>query len=409
MQLQREIEEHIHWLGEFGKDDTGGISRFLYSDSWLKAQKALKTLFESEGFTTAFDEVGNLFARLPGSQYTDETILTGSHVDTVRNGGHYDGQLGVIAGYLALKSLKQNYGQPVRNIEVVAMAEEEGSRFPYSLWGSKNIAGVAKPGDVKDAWDHDGISFQDAMRGAGFDFKDDPAKIRKDLKAFIELHIEQGSVLETEQLPIGIVQHIAGQRRFTITISGEANHAGTTPMHYRKDAVNAAARMIHAINDKALSYGDPLVATVGRIEAQPGTSNVVPGKAEFTLDTRHTDKTELAAFTEDVTAILRDIASQLDVGIDIDMWMDEDPVPMDENVVNTIQRQCDQHQLDYKLMHSGAGHDSQILAQMVPTAMLFVPSRAGISHSPEEYTESKDLAEGVKALTSALYEMGYSK
>ncbi|MEN1967437.1 allantoate deiminase [Lentibacillus sp. N15] len=400
------IQEKLKWLGGFGKDPDGGVSRFLYSKEWIEAQQALEQIFNDEGLTVQFDDVGNLFGRLEGTTNKDETILTGSHVDTVKNGGLYDGQYGIIAGFLAIKYLKETYGAPLRNIEVVAMAEEEGSRFPYSFWGSKNIVGEAKPEDVKDIKDFDGVSFEDAMHQAGFDYKKD-AKVRDDLTSFVEIHVEQGNVLEKEEKAVGVVQHIVGQRRYTITVNGEANHAGTTPMGYRKDAMNAASRMIAQINDMAVAEGDPLVATVGKMILEPNTVNVVPGKATFTMDIRHTQKDALVHFTNKVEEKLREIAERVGVELDIDMWMDADPVPMDPKIVKVIQEQCDQNNLDYKMMHSGAGHDSQVIAPVIPTAMIFVPSRNGISHSPNEYTSPEHLAEGVRALIGALYELGY--
>ncbi|ASN06749.1 allantoate deiminase [Virgibacillus necropolis] len=405
--LENEVQEKLNWLGEFGKDPEGGVSRLLYSKEWIEAQKSLEQLFKDEGLAVQFDEVGNLFGRLEGTTKKDETILTGSHVDTVKNGGLYDGQYGIIAGFLALKYLKENYGAPLRNIEVVSMAEEEGSRFPYSFWGSKNIVGQAKNEDVKGIKDFEGIPFDDAIHQAGFDYRQNPEQVRDDLKTFIELHVEQGNVLEVEKKDVGIVQHIVGQRRYTVTVQGEANHAGTTPMGYRKDAANAVSRMVCAINDAAVAEGDPLVATVGKIILEPNTVNVVPGKATFTMDIRHTEKGALVEFADQVEVKLREIAGNLGVQIDIDLWMDADPVPMDPDVVKVLQEQCDKNDLNYKMMHSGAGHDSQNIAPVIPTAMIFVPSHKGISHSPNEYTNPKQLAEGVNALICALYELGY--
>lgn len=403
----KSIEEKLNWLGQFGSDPYGGVSRLLYSTEWIEAQHALEKLFKDEGLAAQFDEVGNLFGRLEGTTHKNETILTGSHVDTVTNGGLYDGQYGVIAGFLALKYLKETYGAPLRNIEVVSMAEEEGSRFPFSFWGSKNIVGKANAEDVKDIVDFDGVSFDDAIHQAGFDYKKNSQQVRDDVKSFIEVHVEQGNVLETEGKAVGIVRHIAGQRRYTITVNGEANHAGTTPMGYRKDAMNAASRMMVAVNDMAVAHGDPLVATVGKVMLEPNTVNVVPGKATFTLDIRHTEKNSLIGFTTEVEAKLQEIAATIGVEIDIDMWMDADPVPMDQNIVKVMQEQCEKNKLDYKMMHSGAGHDSQIIAPVIPTAMIFVPSRNGISHSPKEYTSPEHLAEGLNALICALYELGY--
>ncbi|MCM3711410.1 allantoate deiminase [Sporosarcina luteola] len=408
LDLAEETAGRLDWLGDFGKDSEGGVSRLLYTKEWVEGQHALKDWIENEGLEARFDEIGNLYGTLKGKN-TNETVLTGSHVDTVTNGGRYDGAYGIIAGIIALKYLKKHFGQPVRNIEVVSMAEEEGSRFPYSFWGSKNIVGLAKREDVETITDFDGVPFVEAMKNAGFNFTEESKGPRKDLTAFVEVHVEQGSVLETEKTAIGVVNNIVGQRRYTVEITGEANHAGTTPMGYRKDAMFAASHMIHEIISMARKIGDPLVTTVGKIEAYPNIVNVVPGKTIFTIDVRHTEKEAIVSFTEQMTARMQEISKEHEVEMDIDLWMDEDPVPMDQKVVELIEKQCKENGLNYKVMHSGAGHDSQIFAPVVPTAMLFVPSLKGISHNPAEYTEPADLAEGVKALIGALYELGYKE
>ncbi|MBR3120698.1 allantoate deiminase [Oceanobacillus profundus] len=408
-ELSKELTDMLETLGSHGKDPAGGVSRFLYTEEWVAAQKYLEKEMLDEGLDVHFDEIGNLFGTLKGSKYPNETILSGSHVDTVGNGGYYDGQFGIVAAFIAIKHLKAKYGQPLRNIEVVSMAEEEGSRFPYSFWGSKNIVGIAKNDDVRNITDFDGVPFVEAMHKAGFDFRDDTKGMREDFKAFVEIHNEQGNVLETEEKSVGVVHSIVGQRRFNIEISGQANHAGTTPMGYRKDTVFATSQMVSEIITAARKHGDPLVATVGKIEVTPNVVNVVPGNTLFTLDIRHTEKDALVQFTEEVYEILNRLAQEHQVGLNIDMWMDEDPVPMDKNIVDLMIKQCEENGLNYKLMHSGAGHDSQIFAPKIPTAMIFVPSRDGISHNPAEYTEPADLAEGVKALMGALYELAYKE
>ena len=400
------VAERLEWLGSFGKDPAGGVSRLLYSREWVEAQQALKGWMEAEGFDVRFDEVGNLSGIVQGSD-TSETILTGSHVDTVTNGGYYDGQYGIVTGVLALKYLKEHYGQPKRNLEVVSLAEEEGSRFPYVYWGSKNIVGTANREDVEGIVDFNNIPFVEAMKESGFTFRDASKAPRQDLKAFVEIHVEQGNVLENEKKSVGVVDSIVGQRRFTVEITGEANHAGTTPMGYRKDAVYAASHMIYELIGLAKQQGDPLVMTVGRMEITPNIVNVVPGKVIFTIDVRHTDKAAIVQFTDILTAKIEENANEHEVEASIDMWLDADPVPMDAEIVAIIEDQCKNSNLNYKRMHSGAGHDAQIFAETVPTAMLFVPSRKGISHNPAEYTEPADLAEGVKALIGALYELAY--
>lgn len=407
--LFHKVEEYVTWLSGIGSDPTGGTSRLLYDKNWRIAQNELKEKFEEIGLSTQFDAVGNLFGRLEGSKYPDETIMSGSHVDTVVNGGSLDGQFGILAAYLAVSHLKKEYGQPLRSLEIISLAEEEGSRFPYAFWGSKNIWGLADKTDVEDATDANDIRFVDAMRESGFDFRDSAEKIREDIKAFVEIHIEQGNVLERLGKPVGVVNSIVGQKRYTITLSGEANHAGTTPMGYRKDAVYAYSKIVSQSIDKAFAEGDPLVLTFGHVEVVPNTVNVVPGKVTFSMDCRHTDAQVLDRFTNEIEVDMEKIAKEMGIAITVECWMNELPVPMSNKVVNILESACEEAGLDYHVMHSGAGHDSQIFAQFVPTAMLFVPSIKGISHNPEEATLTKDLVEGVKALSASLYKLAYEE
>ncbi|MFC5974737.1 allantoate deiminase [Carnobacterium antarcticum] len=407
MNFDQEVANNVKWLSSIGADPTGGTTRLLYSDSWVEAQNSVKNKFEEIGMKTHFDAIGNLFGRLEGSKYPNETILTGSHIDTVVNGGKLDGQYGVLASYMAAKMLQEKYGQPLRNLEVISMAEEEGSRFPYAFWGSKNLVLEAKKEDLEDIADFDGVKFVDAMRKAGFDFRKEDEKIREDLKAFVEIHIEQGNVLETEKKSVGVVTSIVGQKRYTIVLKGQANHAGTTPMKLRKDAVYAFSKIVTQSIGKAEKIGEPLVLTFGKVEPKPNTVNVVPGEVLFTMDCRHTDQEELNQFTHEIEEDMKKIAADMGMEISIDLWMNEPPVPMDEKIVTALKEASEKNNINYRMMHSGAGHDSQIIAPYIPTAMLFVPSINGISHNPAEDTKNEDLVEGIKTLAAALYELAY--
>lgn len=406
LDLKIEISEFINWLSEIGKTEDSGITRTLYSESWIEAQNRLKDFMEEKGFYTYYDEVGNLFARLEGQKYKDETILSGSHIDTVVNGGKLDGQLGIIGAAVAMEYLREKYGKPIRNIEMVSLAEEEGSRFPYTFWGSKNIIGAIPEEKICELKDEEEITLSQAMKSAGFKFKEKET-IRKDIKAFIELHVEQGGVLEIEKKSIGIVEYIVGQKRYIVNLEGEANHAGTTPMAYRRDAIHGASRMVVDIMSKANLYGDPLVATVGKVEVWPNTSNVVPGKVAFSIDVRHTNKDISDKFTEEIQTIIKEIAKEMDLEVNIKSYMNSNPVPLDLSLIKIIENQCKEKKLNYKIMNSGAGHDSQIFAPHIPTSLIFVPSHKGISHSPLEHTETDYLVEGVKVLADTLYELAY--
>jgi allantoate deiminase len=227
------------------------------------------------------------------------------------------------------------------------------------------------------------------------------------VKAFLELHIEQGNTLEMEGKKVGVVTAITGQRRYNIRLHGEANHAGTTRMCYRHDVVQVFSQIVTESIAKANAEGDPLVLTFGHIEVTPNTVNVVPGDAMFTMDCRHTDKATLARFSEQIETDMARIAAEHGVEIEIDRWMDEDPVPMDPELVATIEQVAEDSGANYRMMHSGAGHDSQIIAPHVPTGMLFVPSVKGISHNPAEYTEAADLKAGIDMLGAALYDLAY--
>jgi allantoate amidohydrolase len=402
-----EVKRTKEWMSSFGADSTGGITRLLYSKSWLEVQNTLKEKFEELGMEARFDEVGNLYGKLIGTNPELGTIATGSHVDTVVNGGTLDGQLGIFGGYLAVKSLLEEHGKPKKNLEVISMAEEEGSRFPYVFWGSKNIFGLAKKEEVEGITDADGVKFEDAMHKCGFEFRKDDSCTISDVKAFVELHIEQGNTLEMEEKSVGVITGIVGQRRYNITLKGEANHAGTTLMRYRKDVVQVFAEIVTQSIEKAKAVGDPLVLTFGKIVVKPNTVNVVPGEALFTMDCRHTDKKVLADFSENIEKDMKEIAAKNGVEIEIDRWMDELPVPMDENLIKVIEGVCKEKQLNYRIMHSGAGHDSQVIALRIPTGMLFVPSIKGISHNPAEETKLEDLAQGIEALKASLYELAY--
>ncbi|MGF1685033.1 allantoate deiminase [Photobacterium minamisatsumaniensis] len=404
--LATKVEKTSEVLTNIGIQPNGGMTRLLYTEEWLEAQNYLLDLFEKSGLEAYSDDIGNIYGRLEGTEFPNEVIMSGSHIDTVVNGGNLDGQFGIEAAYLAIQHLNEKYGAPKRTLEVVSLAEEEGSRFPYVFWGSKNIVGIANNDDVASLKDSNGIGFVEAMRQCGFDFATDKTQ-RKDISAFIELHIEQGKVLETEGKALGVVTSIAGQRRYNITLKGEANHAGTTPMGYRKDTVYAFSKMCSQSIEKAEKQGDPLVITFGKVQPKPNTVNVVPGDILFTMDCRHTDKETLINFSSEIESDIRRISAEMGIECEIDMWMDETPIPMDPKLVDLIETTLSENGANYKRMHSGAGHDSQVFAPRIPTGMIFIPSIAGVSHNPAESTQLSDLTAGVEALIDVLYELAY--
>ncbi|WP_422485734.1 allantoate deiminase [Gudongella sp. DL1XJH-153] len=405
--MKNKVINLIDELSEYGKTENDGVTRTLFSDIWMETQSFLESDLTKKGFTTMFDEVGNLYGTVRGTQDTDETIMIGSHIDTVVNGGKLDGQLGIVAGIVAIEELIEEFGLPKKNLEVVSMAEEEGSRFPFTFWGSKNIVGRVAEEEVKGLVDQDGVSFIEAMTDKGFGFRNNNSLARSDIKAYIELHIEQGGVLEKEEKSIGLVNGIVGQKRFLIEIDGEANHAGTTPMGYRKDSLHGASKMIDSIIELGKEFGDPLVVTIGRLDVTPNTSNVVPGKVIFSVDTRHTNNEIVNEFISKFSELIESISRDMDLNTKVNQYMDGYPVPMDEQLITHMEKICISKGMDYKIMHSGAGHDAQIFAPKVPTALIFVPSRKGISHSYLEFTNPDDYMSGVELLKELLYEIAY--
>lgn len=393
----------------FGGLEHGGITRLLYSPDWNGAVRELETTFKEGGLEVSFDDIGNLSGRLVGSKYPEETILAGSHIDTVVEGGHLDGQFGILSAFIAVKYLKEKYGQPLRTLEVLSLAEEEGSRFPYTFWGSKNFFNLADKAEVETIKDAEGIRFEDAMRESGFDYRKKD-NVYEHIKAFVEVHIEQGKVLETEKKTIGVVNGIVGQKRYTVNLKGEANHAGTTPMSLRRDTVVAYSEIVTDLTKRARALGEPLVLTFGHVTPIPNTVNVVPGEITFSIDCRHIDQQILNDFSKEIEEKIKSVAKENDLTPDINLWMDESPSLMSKEIIKIVEEAAKKNVGDaYKVMPSGAGHDSQIFADFVPTAMLFVPSIGGISHNTNEETEIKDLVKGIEVLKDVLYELAYKE
>ncbi len=388
-------------LGQFGGLANGGVTRLVYDQAWVDAMTYTLKTAEAQGMQVHIDAMGNGFMTYPG---VDQTVIAaGSHIDTVQQGGIYDGAYGVVAAKLAMTQLVAEFGQPKHTMTAVAFSEEEGSRFPVSFSGSRHYAQV---GDVApDLKDAQGISFDTARRQALAQLTANFTRVEQPLpKEWLELHIEQGPVLEEAGYPLGVVSAICEQKRFTITLTGQANHAGTTPQHLRRDALKAAARLIVQLDDLAERMGEPFVFTVGEISVTPGSSNVIPGQAVFSVDIRHPQKTVVDEFEAKMRQMVADSAP---VSGTVDCWMDSRPAVMDPRLVRQFDSLLTQHGYQYLTLPSGAGHDTQIMNLKVPTAMLFVPSRGGISHAPAEYTDPAALEAGVAMLKAQLYHECY--
>lgn len=397
-------------LSCYTRKDAGaeaGVTRVLYSPEWAEAQRFLMKRMEAFGLCTYADSVGNIYGRLEGV-HAGPVVLSGSHIDTVMNGGKYDGAYGVAAAVTALHYLKQTYGPPLRSLEAVSFAEEEGSRFPLTFWGSGNVTGLYNEEMASQYKDQEGITLKEAMLGHNLGEQKGLA-FRQDVAAYVELHIEQGMVLEQSGTQIGVVEAITGQRRASVTIKGRANHAGTTPMGMRKDALAAAAEMVLAIEAAALKQGDPLVATVGKLEVMPNTSNVIPGEVCFSLDIRHPGEDVLKAFCMDLERIFAEISATRGVLVELKHSLQAASSRMDPGLCRELSTICSRRGLTWRRMVSGAGHDAQLFAPSSKAAMIFVPSREGISHAPEEFTSPEELVAGLEVLIELLYKLGYEE
>lgn len=394
--------DYLKHLSQFGGLKDGGVTRFVYDSAWVSAMDFVLQDAQSRGMTTEIDSYGNGFMTYRGKQ-SGQVIASGSHIDTVNQAGIYDGAYGLAAAVIAMSALVEQYGQPRRTMTAIAFSEEEGSRFPTSFSGSKHYAGVEEtPSDLRD---NDGITFGQARQKAVKQLSQNYPMVEQRLPCeFFELHIEQGPVLEEKGLPLGVVSAICEQKRFTVTIHGQTNHAGTTPQHLRKDALKAAVKLIYELDEAAQQIGEPLVFTVGELTVSPGSSNVIPGLVKFSVDMRHPDKNVVDHFE----ALMRTKAATLSkVSVDVDRWMDSRPAIMDARLVKQFEQFISDQKLGYMTLPSGAGHDTQIINLKVPTAMLFVPSKDGISHSPKEYTDPSYLQTGIDVLKSQLYRECY--
>jgi len=389
------LERRLDELYAIGAEPDGGTFRPLYGEAWVAAGQLVERWMKDAGLETRRDAVGNLWGRVGGS---GTAIVTGSHIDTVRHGGRLDGALGIVAGLTAVEALLRDKGKPKRTLEVVAICEEEGSRFNTNFWGSRAITGGI---------DHVPDDIAAAMRERGLDPGKVAAAARNDIDMFVELHIEQGAVLEASGKPLAVVSAIVGTAHLELVVTGRPDHAGTTPMEMRRDALAGAAAMIQAIESIARSLGAPAVATVGKIRAEPDQINVIPGRVTFTVDLRHSDLGARNALEERIRSLCGTIASERGLTLDGRVPQNRPPVPMHADVRALLKGAARDVGLEIGEMVSGAGHDAQVLAARCKVGMLFVPSIGGRSHCPEEATNPQHLELGTAVLMRALQEIAY--
>jgi allantoate deiminase len=374
--------------------DCGGVSRFAWTPELARANEWLVGRLQELGLETEIDAAGNVLGRWEEGEGT--AVLVGSHLDTVPRGGRYDGALGVLAALEVVRTLRREGVSLLRPLWIVSFNDEEGSRFQTGMLGSRAFIGDLD----REDWRRRGVA--DAMAAGGFDFERlGEAKAVDRVGAYLELHIEQGPVLEKEGLDLGIVSGIAGLLGFCVRLSGEANHAGTTPMASRRDALAGAARIVLELRDEACSRGD-MTANVGILTVAPGGFNVIPETAEFTIDARAGDANAFARAEKFVRETLERVAAEEQLELEVTETHRKQPTPLDPELQELLTRAAAAEGAIARSMPSGAGHDAMVLAKQVPAAMLFVPSRAGISHSPDEYTSPEQCELGARVLARAV-------
>jgi allantoate deiminase len=395
------IDEAVRAAAQFGATPEAGVTRFAWSPPLFDVYAWLRERATEAGFASEVDAAGNL--RVVWEAGDGPAVAVGSHLDTVPSGGRLDGALGVLSGFEAMQLLRKRGFRPSRPIWLLAFMDEEGARFGTSLFGSRAFAGedVRALGERIDA---DGTTLRDAMAQAGYDLDrtHEAAGIGR-VGRYLELHIEQGPVLERTGDEIGVVSAICGIVGLHVRLIGEANHAGTTPMEMRRDALVGAARCVVALHDEMLRR-DGAVGTVGTVEALPGGSNVVPGTAAFTIDIRAERPAELEALEAWVRETVATIASAAALEAEIEARYRLAPAPMADGLVALLGRAAVAEGARMRVMPSGAGHDAMAIAPHVPSGMLFVPSRGGISHNPE-WTDPQHCDLGVRVLARAIGEL----
>jgi beta-ureidopropionase / N-carbamoyl-L-amino-acid hydrolase len=405
----------LNAIGRIGIGDHGAVTRLVFSIKELRSRQLLIHLMRQAGLQIHIDAIGNIFGRFAGSDTKAPAVLAGSHLDTVIHGGKYDGPVGVIGALEAVRTIGENR-IPVRaSLEVVCFVGEESSRFGFSTLGSSLIAGEVHPRDLTNAVDPQGTRLADVLSSLGITQKQLRALRRdpKSIKAYFELHIEQGPILEAKGKRIGLVTSIAAPSRFKVIFKGQADHSGTTPMDMRKDALVAAAQMIEYVEQICRKYSSMekgrVVGTVGAMKIEPGVINAVPGRAELSVDIRSTSAQSKDRVARMVKEQARSIADKRSITVEILKIREENPVPLDKRLLRVTRGICDGRGIDYEIMPSGAGHDAMQMAKITPAGMIFVPSKRGISHNPEEWTHPGDIALGSQLLMETMIRVANEK
>lgn len=398
-----DIERLLHRLralGEVGGLPGGGVCRLALTDDDRRGRDLVRGWMEALGLAVSVDPVGNVVGVWAGTE-EGPVVMTGSHIDTVRTGGLYDGNLGVLAGLEVIETLQRAGIRPRRPLAVAFFTNEEGARFAPDMLGSLYYVGALSIEDARATVSIDGKRLGDELDAIGYAGTAAPVPVH----AFVELHVEQGPVLEEEKITIGVVEGVQGISWTELTVLGVSNHAGTTPLRLRHDAGFVAGSVVAFVRAMAKELGGNQIATVGSLKLTPDLVNVIPNRAVLTVDLRNTDESVLQEAERRVHAYVREIADQEGVTVTHRSLARFEPVGFDPGLVDRVEAAAKGLGLTTRRMPSGAGHDAQMLARVCPAAMIFVPSVRGISHNVKEHTEPADLEAGANVLLRVLLEL----
>lgn len=401
------IQNDIEQLSKFNATPGKGLTRMSFTKEDRGAREYIKEQMKLAGLEVYEDAAGTVIGRLEGELKDAPTVMVGSHYDSVKNGGNFDGPAGVVTALETARVMKAKGLKPKFPVEFIAMIEEEGGRFGGGLFASRAMVGKVTRESLDSFKDSQGISIAEAMEEFGFDPNKIQDAVRKpeDVKAFLELHIEQGPILESGKKEIGIVEYIVGICQIEVVVKGRPDHAGTTPMEMRADALDAASLVISKISTFAKDAGEGTVSTVGTLSLLPGAANIVPGEVKFTVDMRSKKAECIEEVKEKIEAALAEVAASKGVNYTVVEKLSVTPVKLAEDILLMLNKHSDNLGLKKQTMLSGAGHDAMVMASITDVGLIFVPSKDGRSHCPEEWTEYEDLQKGIEVVCETIIEI----
>jgi N-carbamoyl-L-amino-acid hydrolase len=404
---RQRLQNEIDTLAGYSSEPPPVVTRVVYSPADQAARRYLNGLFAEAGLSVCADAVGNTFARWFGSEPALPPVGTGSHIDAIPNAGRYDGTIGVLGALEAVRALKRASFKPRRSIEILLFTAEEPTRFGIGCPGSRILSGALSAEAARNLRDSDGASLDELRAQAGLQGSLDQVALPTGYYAhFVELHIEQGPILERESLSIGIVQSIAAPAALNITIEGEGGHAGTVLMPDRKDAFSAAAELALAVESLTCKTGGiNTVATIGKCDLFPGAVNSIPSRVRLTLDLRDTDGPRRDAVLQSILEACKEIAARRAVKISTEQLNADAPAACSPRIVDTIRAVCEARNIPCRTMVSRAYHDTLFMARIAPSGMIFIPCRNGFSHRPDEYSSPEQIATGALVLAETLAQL----